>query len=803
MTSNATCDLTAYTCSDVGLLMPFVNEYTWPVGVRTGIYLFGLLWSFMAVSIVADVFMRAIETITSKTRTLRISNPKSATGYNEIEIKVWNDTVANLTLMALGSSAPEILLSCIEIVGNTFRAGELGPSTIVGSAAFNLLCITGVCIFMIPDGEKRTVKYVKVFAVTSIFCIFAYVWLIVILVLITPDYVDLWEAVITFLLFPVLILVAYIADKDYCGKKPEDESGAVGFDTDPNRASQSLVIELIKKLSKDPFVNEEDEAKLAAALISQKASHNRGWYRVNAIRNLTGGNRLEPHVNTHQRELLEKILAGEEIDTGSTASLLPPENYALSLVEWDAAAVAILESAKRVKLTLMRTGNMANRFLVRVETINGTAEAGSDYKPIKDTLVFEPNQSLKSIEVEIIDDNEWELDEVFFVKLSVTPDQPAKVGKREICQVTILNDDDPGTFGFSQPSFVFKESAGKAMIPVERKQGADGRASVFWQTKDMTAISSMDYQGGSGELMFQNGEIKKYIEIEIIDDKEFEKDENFEIKIEKVSEGAKIGLAKSVVTILNDDEFKGVVSRVVNLANANLDALRLDSATWGQQFEEAMNVNGGDLETATVFDYIMHFLTFGWKVIFAMIPPPSIWGGWLCFFVALIMIGLLTAIVGDLASVFGCLIDFKKTVTAITFVALGTSLPDLFASKQAAVQEKYADNSIGNVTGSNSVNVFLGLGLPWVIAAIYWGAKGKTFEVPAGSLSFSVILYIVCSLLGLGLLVLRRRLRFFGNAELGGPKGPKIFSALFMISLWIFYVILSSLQAYGHISVSM
>lgn len=43
-----------------------------------------------------------------------------------------NDTVANLTLMALGSSAPEILLSIIEIVGNRFEAGELGPGTIVG-----------------------------------------------------------------------------------------------------------------------------------------------------------------------------------------------------------------------------------------------------------------------------------------------------------------------------------------------------------------------------------------------------------------------------------------------------------------------------------------------------------------------------------------------------------------------------------------------------------------------------------------------------------------------------------------------
>ena len=57
------------------------------------------------------------------------------------------------------------------------------------------------------------------------------------------------------------------------------------------------------------------------------------------------------------------------------------------------------------------------------------------------------------------------------------------------------------------------------------------------------------------------------------------------------------------------------------------------------------------------------------------------------------------------------------------FVALGTSLPDTFASRIAAQNEKTADNAIGNITGSNSVNIFLGLGLPWVFATVYWGWK--------------------------------------------------------------------------------
>ena len=110
-------------------------------------------------------------------------------------------------------------------------------------------------------------------------------------------------------------------------------------------------------------------------------------------------------------------------------------------------------------------------------------------------------------------------------------------------------------------------------------------------------------------------------------------------------------------------------------------------------------------------------------MIFALIPPPGMAGGWLCFTVSLIMIGLIVILVGDLANIFGCLVGLKPEVTAITFVALGTSLPDTFASKTAAVSEKYADNAVGNVTGSNSVNVFLGLGIPWLIASIYWAYK--------------------------------------------------------------------------------
>lgn len=194
-------------------------------------------------------------------------------------------------------------------------------------------------------------------------------------------------------------------------------------------------------------------------------------------------------------------------------------------------------------------------------------------------------------------------------------------------------------------------------------------------------------------------------------------------------------------------EYKSWIDSVVRLTGLNMHRLEMGASTWGQQFREAMTVNGGDVDSATCMDYFMHFLTFGFKVsnyphscqlwliliasfvhqvLFAFVPPVSLGRGWPAFIVSLFFIGILTAVIGDLANIFGCFVGLEPSVTAITFVAVGTSLPDLFASRTAALAEPYADAAIGNVTGSNSVNVFLGLGISWVIAAAYWLAKVHT-----------------------------------------------------------------------------
>jgi solute carrier family 8 (sodium/calcium exchanger) len=92
----------------------------------------------------------------------------------------------------------------------------------------------------------------------------------------------------------------------------------------------------------------------------------------------------------------------------------------------------------------------------------------------------------------------------------------------------------------------------------------------------------------------------------------------------------------------------------------------------------------GNVDDISGLEAFLHFCSIGWKVGFGLIPPARIWGGWLSFVISLMFIGAITFVVGEFANLFGCVLGLKPAVTAISFVALGTSLPDTFASKQAA-----------------------------------------------------------------------------------------------------------------------
>jgi Ca2+/Na+ antiporter len=406
----------------------------------------------------------------------------------------------------------------------------------------------------------------------------------------------------------------------------------------------------------------------------------------------------------------------------------------------------------------------------------------------------------------------------------------AVLGGFSECCVQVINDDQPGIIKFDEDAISVREKDGKVKLVV-RRMGASCRVTCQYSTKDGTAVGSKDYMPTEGTLVFEKNETQKVIEIDIIASIKYEKSEYFLVLLSDCTDGASFDngtdggtdrcLCKVTIT---DDKGASLTSlqRTKESLVAMLydkDKLQVAASTWSEQFGDAWICHGEEDDESNSLPisssaYLVHYLALPWKLLFCIIAPVDIAGGWACFYMALSMTGCVTIVIGDLAAAFGCVLGLENSITAITFVALGTSLPDTFASKSAATNDPTADAAIGNVTGSNAVNVFLGLGLPWVVGAFYWHAKGPTddwkqtypdiaavypgggFAVPAGTLAFSVSVFVV--LATICLLTLYWRRKKYG-AELGGPEGPKMITACFFIGLWLMYVGLSIAKTKGFI----
>jgi solute carrier family 8 (sodium/calcium exchanger) len=245
---------------------------------------------------------------------------------------------------------------------------------------------------------------------------------------------------------------------------------------------------------------------------------------------------------------------------------------------------------------------------------------------------------------------------------------------------------------------------------------------------------------------------------------------------------------RAVVRIIDDDadRLKTFSSMMLRIGY-NSDKWDVVMEEWRQQFFEAVAVpvEEDDMgerlswRTATPTGWAVHIVAVVWKVFAAFVPPVRLGSGWPAFVFALLFIGFVTMMIQEVATFFGCVLGCPPAINAITFVALGTSLPDTFASKTAALGDEDADASVGNVTGSNSVNVFLGIGMPWIFASVYWRVRGPnqewldryaadypdaygdgwaTFIVEGGDLAFSVGIYSGLAMCAILLLFARRKL---------------------------------------------
>ncbi|XP_026082627.1 sodium/calcium exchanger 2-like [Carassius auratus] len=572
-------------CSDMvickpGIILPIWKPINPSLGVQVAraiLYFACLMYMFLGVSIIADRFMASIEVITSQEKEVTITMPNGETSV--ATVRIWNETVSNLTLMALGSSAPEILLSVIEVCGHGFVSGELGPSTIVGSAAFNMFVIIGICVWVIPDGESRKIKHLRVFFITAFWSIFAYIWLYLILSVISPGVVEVWEALVTLCYFPVCVILAWIADRrllfyKYMSKRYRADkrtgvvvetegdmtpkgmemtmdgkfplrTGAVGIGTQehyqdgtgnttgtmgtlPNSNSTTVymdsakdldesrkeVIRILKELrQKYPDKEFDQLVELANyyALLHQQKS--RAFYRVQATRMMIGaGNVLKKHAADHARRA---------VVTGGDEALEEDDLATFSRISFESAHSQCMENCGTIAIPVVCRGGLGeSTFYVDYCTEDGSANAGSDYEYCEGTLVFKPGETRKEIKVGIIDDDIFEEDEHFFVRLlnlrvgdaegmfeSDETDQAPKAQLVEplMVTVTILDDDHAGIFTFTDHQVRVCESVGTMEVTVVRNSGARGTVIIPYHTEPGTAQGGgVDYEDTHGELEFTN-----------------------------------------------------------------------------------------------------------------------------------------------------------------------------------------------------------------------------------------------------------------------------------------------------------
>eukprot|EP00439_Symbiodinium_sp_Y106_P084926 s1188_g27.t1 len=709
-------------CGDGTLVMPVGGDYekSWPALIRSLFYFFVLLWSFQGVGIICDEFMAAIEKITSSKRSKWITNP--AGQKVEVRVTVWNETLANLSLMALCSSAPEILLSTVELCSNRFFSGSLGPQTVVGSASFNLFCISSVCISALAPGEVRRVEKYPVFCFTCAASVMAYVWMLVVLAGITPDRVDLAEGVVTLLFFFVFLGIAFILDK-YFSK--------TGVDAD--------VAEVHRQL----------EARFGQAVSLEG---------VQAMMKMQAKKQpIEPR-NT-------KNEAKGQILRLSTGGKKQPILCAYGFVD---SEVVFHEGDGCASLQIAAfNGPHPAPVRIKYRTRNGMAKAGKRYHQKSGVLHFLPEEEKQELRIPLM--MAKGPPEEFYVELTeIKADglegkkNPPVITQCGSCLVWVLSSPEEGGSG--------SEHAGHAghtavVLSPASDAGRDSR-----RMQHLAAVPSENEPDTSRAL----SEIRS------------------EIKSEAKSDARSDARSDAQGPEEEDEPFS--------------------FSHWADKAVEAFFCNGSAEEQAqaTAFDWLMHCLALTWKTAFLIVPPPSLLGAYPAFFCSLLGIGLVTVVINDAASLLGCSIGMADDLTAITLVALGTSLPDTMASRTAAKSDETADNSIGNITGSNAVNVLLGMGISWTIGAAYWAHSGVTeewrghqttagnyetlylgnnpeggFIVVAGAISFSVSAFAVLAMLCVALLYMRR---VTYGGELGGPLLAQRTDSFLCFLLWIMFI---------------
>ncbi|KAF4137879.1 Calx-beta domain [Phytophthora infestans] len=244
--------------------------------------------------------------------------------------------------------------------------------------------------------------------------------------------------------------------------------------------------------------------------------------------------------------------------------------------DFDAPSYTFQEDAGSVKVKIARTGDA--RGSVNVEyglarPMDATATANKNFKfadPIY-AVNFEENQLEGFINIELINDVEYEANEYFYIEIK-SVDSSASIGTTNPNATVFISDDgDAGTFDFAAPYIFCREDSGNAVVTIERSIGFSSASYVPVALKVATAgadsnatdggSKAFDYLGISQELTWATDEVTKTFAVKVFNNDKYQPNSRaIKARLLSVTGGATIGTKSEMWIYIIDDRDAGTIS---------------------------------------------------------------------------------------------------------------------------------------------------------------------------------------------------------------------------------------------------
>lgn len=250
----------------------------------------------------------------------------------------------------------------------------------------------------------------------------------------------------------------------------------------------------------------------------------------------------------------------------SGTTLTYPSNAQVIIIDNDAgfafvnATNTVRENVPFVSLGIIRIGPTNTSLSVDYATHDGTAHAGTNYSAASGTLNFTPGQTLKTLQIPIMDDQGVTGDLLFTVVLSTNSGSLGAQLAYPSTNTVIIQDADAG-LSFTNSSMVVRRDAGFALVtvvcsnPSVEPVNVDSNTpplSVQYATADGTALAGVDYLSASGTLLFTNGNGTNTFIVPVINNASVVGDRAFNIRLfNPTGPGRLVAPSNQTVTIID------------------------------------------------------------------------------------------------------------------------------------------------------------------------------------------------------------------------------------------------------------